>query len=78
MLDPRTGQARYDQKYIAPEQRALGQRLGTMLSDPNLPSTSIKLAPGEILFFNNRRTLHARTPYSDPNRRSIRTRMRTA
>lgn len=35
----------------------------------------IKLAPGDVLFFNNKTNVHARLPYSDPCRLSIRTRI---
>jgi hypothetical protein len=74
ILDPWGGVARYDQKYISPEHKALGERLTAALQEAGAIKQQVKLADGEALFFNNRTVLHARAPYSDTNRLSIRVR----
>jgi hypothetical protein len=76
MLDTNAQTARYDQKYISDAQAKLGLQLRNV-ADAAAESVAerVKLAPGDALFFNNHSVLHARAPYSDPNRLSIRTRM---
>jgi alpha-ketoglutarate-dependent taurine dioxygenase len=75
MLQPNIGTARYDQKYIDPTHAELGLRFTKALDKANVLAHSVKLSKGDALFFSNRTTLHARTPYSDPNRLSLRVRM---
>lgn len=77
ILQPDTGTARYDQKYIDSAQTELGLRFTKALNEAKVLAHSVKLDEGDALFFNNRTTLHARAPYSDPNRLSIRVRMDT-
>lgn len=77
ILQPDTGTARYDQKYIDSAQTELGLRFTKALNEAKVLAYSVKLDEGDALFFNNRTTLHARAPYSDPNRLSIRVRMDT-
>jgi alpha-ketoglutarate-dependent taurine dioxygenase len=73
MLDQTMGHARFDQKYIGSDFAALGQRFSSLLEEA--PAHEIKLSEGAALFFNNRTVLHARTPYVDSNRLSIRVRI---
>lgn len=77
ILQPNAGTARYDQKYIDPACAELGLRFTRALDRAKLLAHSIKLGEGDALFFNNRTTLHARAPYSDPSRLSMRVRMET-
>ena len=77
ILDPITGLARYDQKYITPEHAARGERFATMIQIARPLAYVIKLTAGDALFFDNHKTLHARESYSDPDRLSIRVRMQT-
>lgn len=77
ILQPDAGTARYDQKYIDSAHAELGLRFTKALNEAKVLAHSVKLGEGDALFFNNRTTLHARAPYSDPNRLSIRVRMDT-
>lgn len=77
ILHPDAGTVRYDQKYIDPAHSELGLRFTKALNGANILAHSVKLGEGDALFFNNHTTLHARAPYSDPNRLSIRVRMHT-
>ncbi|CAN5126731.1 hypothetical protein BH09PAT3_BH09PAT3_5090 [soil metagenome] len=67
--------ARFDMKYITPEFHALGLRFAEMLRTYGATLPGIKLQPGEALAFNNRSLLHARAPYVDERRISLRTRV---
>jgi len=71
LIDYKAKTLRYDAKSIAPEDN----EFEPLFEEVVKVGDKIKLKPGEVLFFNNRRTIHARLPYSDPNRLSIRTRM---
>jgi alpha-ketoglutarate-dependent taurine dioxygenase len=61
----------------APEHHALRAKFSAFLesSVAQTGATAIKLTEGDVLFFDNRRLLHAREPYSDPNRLNIRVRI---
>lgn len=62
---------RYDAKYMdVPD-----AELKHLFEEAVKVGDIIELAPGDVLFFNNKTTVHARLPYSDPNRLSIRTRI---
>lgn len=74
IVDRSTGEVRYDQKYIDAGHADLGQRFQVVATSMMDNAARIKLKPGDALFFNNRTTVHARAPYSDPSRLSIRTR----
>lgn len=76
ILDEWRGTARFDQKYIVRGDPPLGRHFAAMLKDTTIPMNKVKLAPGDALFFANDTTLHARAPYSDPRRQSIRVRIR--
>jgi alpha-ketoglutarate-dependent taurine dioxygenase len=76
LLDEVAGTARYDMKYIDPQNnKNLAGRLATQLEGSRVPASRIKLAPGDVLVFNNLTTLHARSPYRDSSRQSIRVRV---
>lgn len=75
LLDSDTGSFRHDMKYVDPEHIELAGRFTDMLTPDDLPSQRIKLQAGSVLFFNNRTTLHARAPYTDGKRLSIRVRV---
>lgn len=75
IFDPEAGTVRYDQKYISAEYADLGMRLTKELNAASFMAHSVKLSEGGVLFFNNQTTLHARSPYSDPNRLSLRVRV---
>jgi hypothetical protein len=67
---------RFDSKDLTPnsEDQDLAARFSQVLEGADLPADRVKLAAGEAIFFNNRQVLHARAPYSDPSRLSLRTR----
>ncbi len=75
MLESAAGTARFDMKYIDESTRHVGALLRTILNDPQIPSQTVKLSEGDVLFFDNEKTLHARSEYSDPDRVSLRVRM---
>jgi hypothetical protein len=64
---------RYDENNIAPEDN----EFKPLFAEAVNVSTLITLEPGEVLFFNNRTSLHAELPFSDSGRDNlaIRTRM---
>lgn len=76
ILEANRGIARFDKRYVISEAAAkLALRFGQMLEGQGLRSQSIKLAEGDVLFFDNERLLHAREPYSNPDRVSYRVRV---
>lgn len=76
MLEADRSTARFDKRYILGEASAkLALRFSQLLEGQELPSRSIKLAEGDVLFFDNERLLHAREPYSNPDRVSYRVRI---
>lgn len=76
MLDAERGTTRFDKRYVIGEAATiLAVRFGELLEGQEVPSQSIKLAEGDVLFFDNKRLLHAREPYSNPDRVSYRVRM---
>jgi len=70
-IDVAAGTIRYDKKHLSTPSTRLAYLFDAALDIGDV----IKLQPDEALFFRNRTTLHARLPYSDPNRLSIRTRI---
>jgi len=70
-IDPNNKTVRYDAKYLSRP----SAELKYLFEEAVKVGEVIKLAPGDVLFFNNKTTVHARLPYSDPNRLSIRTRI---
>lgn len=78
LLDISTEKARHDVKYIDDDHSALAGRFATLLTAESVPSQDIKLKAGSVLFLNNRTSLHARAPYTDHDRLSIRVRLRNS
>ena len=75
ILDFANGSARFDMKYVDDTTKHLGSRFQSMISNPDVPAQTVKLSAGDVLFFDNEKTLHARNEYSDHNRVSLRVRM---
>ncbi|GEM_PF-1270369 len=75
LLETATSSARFDMKYIDETVKRVRNLFRTILNNPDVPVQSVKLSEGDVLFFDNVRTLHARNKYSDPNRVSLRVRM---
>lgn len=75
ILDPLAAVARFDMKYVTDEDRSLAKDFQDLVARPDLPVIPIKLAEGDVLFFDNSRTLHARAPYENIERVSLRVRM---
>lgn len=74
-IDSRAGTARFDKKYVVDNEHRTAARFAGILAVPGLPVEPVKLGAGEALFFNNRTVLHARAPYSDAERLSVRVRI---
>lgn len=66
---------RFDARYIDEHNTGLASILTSLLEGQALTGTSLKLAEGDVLFFDNHRLLHARQPYSDAGRVNIRVRI---
>lgn len=62
---------RYDAKYLG----SPSTELKYLFEEAVKAGDAIKLAPGDVLFLSNTTTVHARLPYSELNRLSIRTRI---
>lgn len=77
ILQPDARTVRYDHKYIDSPNTELGLRFTKALNEISMLAYHVKLGEGDALFFNNHTTLHARAPYSDSSRLSIRARMNT-
>lgn len=77
ILDTSQSRVRYDQKYISPVHAELGARLSKALHALGRIAQPVKLNAGDALFFNNQTVLHARAPYSDPSRLSLRVRIQS-
>jgi ectoine hydroxylase-related dioxygenase (phytanoyl-CoA dioxygenase family) len=75
LLEPISGSARFDIKYMDETAKHLGNIFRTILNDPEVPAQKVKLSEGDVLFFDNEKTLHARNEYSDLARVSLRVRM---
>ena len=75
LLEPISGSARFDMKYMDETAKLLGNIFRTILNDPEVPAQTVKLSEGDVLFFDNEKTLHARNEYSDLARVSLRVRM---
>lgn len=67
---------RFDPRYMAEQDQPFAKHLSRLLDrlGPD-HGICIKLAPGDVLFFDNHRVFHAREPYTDLSRVSIRVRL---
>lgn len=77
IVDLQAETVRFDQKYVAPANHGLASEFAAILSEAEGLAAAIKLSPGDALFFGNTQNLHARTVYQDPNRLSLRVRLKT-
>lgn len=76
MLDPETGIARFDRRYVVGEEAGkVATRFTQLLESNTLLGQSVKLEEGEVLFFNNQTLLHARETYTNTDRVSYRVRL---
>lgn len=76
MLEANRGTARFDKRFVVGEEAAkLALRFSQLLEGQELLGQPIKLAEGDVLFFDNERLLHARERYSNPDRVSYRVRI---
>lgn len=71
VLDFNKKTVRYDKKYLTTPDTELSQ----LFEGATAVGDSIRLIPGEVIFVNNATAVHARLPYSDQNRLSLRTRI---
>ena len=75
IIDEDSNTVRFDAKYLDLAHRVLGERFLQMLDGIQDAADPVKLEAGDVLFFKNRSLLHARLPYDDPQRLSIRARI---
>lgn len=75
MLETDRGTARFDKRFVIGEEAVkLALRFSQLLEGQEL-GRPLKLAEGDVLFFDNERLLHARERYSNPDRVSYRVRL---
>lgn len=61
--------ARFDRCYVIGEEASkIATRFTELLESNTLLGEPVKLAEGEVLFFDNHKLLHAREQYTDTNR----------
>lgn len=70
------GRIRFDRRYVDPEHAALSSRVTRLLEEEIKAGQVIKLSEGDVLFFDNRKMLHSRQPYTDLGRISFRVRIK--
>jgi len=75
ILDTRQEVIRYDRRYADAQSVQLADRFTQILESGRLRGHVIKLAEGDVLFFDNYRLLHARESYTDLGRVSLRVRI---
>jgi hypothetical protein len=75
IVDSVTGTVRFDRRYVDQEYARLADEFVALVEGSLVVGRTIKMEDGDALFFDNRRLLHAREPYDNPNRLSFRTRI---
>jgi alpha-ketoglutarate-dependent taurine dioxygenase len=76
IIDTNSQTVRFDARYIDEPDTDLARRMTMILEGQTFKPEIIKLAEGDVLFFDNRKLLHARQPYSDKTRTNIRVRVK--
>lgn len=76
IIDQHYMAVRFDRRYVLGAKAAeLANRFQSLLEGADSIADIIKLHQGDALFFNNTTTLHARLPYSNPDRLNYRVRI---
>jgi alpha-ketoglutarate-dependent taurine dioxygenase len=76
IIDTNNQTVRFDARYIDAPNAGLAHRMTMILEGQTFKPEIIKLAKGDVLFFDNRKLLHSREPYSDKSRINIRVRIK--
>ena len=76
IIDTDTRRIRFDSRYIGWPNDFFAQALARLLERQTFEAKSIKLNEGDVLFFDNHKLLHARQPYADSRRTTIRVRIK--